>query len=217
MWIARLKVWHANSYVAEKTRLLDVGFSNYYLNTFEKDGKTHLSRVALVWGKDSEKLIQTFKSDPRLHVEEVDGHQVFFTMPVANVFHPLFMDRSVFFVKPIYCEKGIENWTVGSHRKEDLKKLYEKINAMKPEARAEWVSLKKERLDMFTPNAVTRLSPKQRWAFQKALQYGYYTMPRKKSIEQLAKKLEVPATTFRIHLRKAEAKLMPVLGQSLGV
>ncbi|MBI5036089.1 helix-turn-helix domain-containing protein [Candidatus Micrarchaeota archaeon] len=215
MWVARLKVWHANSYVVEKSKKLEGGYLNYYLNSFEKDGKTYLSRVAMFFGKDADKFIDVIRSDPRLTVDEIDGRQVFFTMPVTNVFHTLIMKRGVFFVKPVIAEKGVEHWTVGAHRKEDLKKLYERINSLKPKAWAEWVSLKKERLDLFTPNAVERLSEKQKWAFEQAVKNGYYTYPRKISLQDLAKQLKVPNTTMRIHLRKAEAKLLPVLGQSL--
>lgn len=210
-----MRVWHSDSYVTEKTRLIDAGMACLYLNTFEDRGKTHLSRVALIYGPDSEKLIRTIQTDPRLKVEDIVGRQVFFTMPISNVFHPLLMDRSVFFLKPVTAEKGIEHWTVGAYRKLDLKRLYNKINALKPQAGAEWVSLKKERLDLFAQNSFQRLSPKQRWAFETACAHGYYTYPRKTDLQQLARRLKVPTSTLRIHLRKAEAKLMPALGQAL--
>jgi len=215
MWVARLTVWHKNSYVTEKTHSIDAGMACLYLNTFEDEGKPYMSRAAMVFGPDAEKLVQTIRIDPRLKVEDIVGRQVFFTMPMSNVFHPLLMDRSVFFLKPVIAEKGIERWTVGAHRKQDLKRLYEKINALKPNAGAEWVSLRREKLDLFAQNAFQRLSKKQRWAFETACAHGYYTYPRKTDLQQLAKRLHVPKSTLRIHLRKAEAKLMPALGQAL--
>ncbi|MBI4361297.1 helix-turn-helix domain-containing protein [Candidatus Micrarchaeota archaeon] len=217
MWVAKLNVWHAHSYVMEKTRKLDARLSACYLNSFLVNGQSFLSRVALVSGPDAEKLIAAFKADARIHVEDVDGRQVYFTIPVTNNFHALVMDRSVFFLKPILAEKGEEFWTVGSHRKADLKRLYEKINALKPKAWAEWVFLKKMRVDLFNPNAFERLSDRQRWAFVHALSSGYYTYPRQTNLKELASRLSVPETTLRIHLRKAEAKLMPALGQALVV
>lgn len=189
--------------------------ASVYLNSFEENGKTYLSRVALLYGPEAEKLIDTFKTDERLKVEEINGRQVFFTMPTSNVFHPLLMDRSVFFLKPVTAEKGIEHWTVGAFRKKDLKNLYDKINALVPKASAKWISLRQERLDLFAQGATQRLSEKQRWAFEQACASGYYTYPRKTDLKQLAKQLRVPASTLRIHLRKAEAKLMPALGQAL--
>lgn len=215
MWVGRLEVWHRNSYVTEKTKSIDAGMACLYLNTFEDGGKPYMSRAAMVFGPDTENLIQTIRSDPRLKVEDTVGRQVFFTMPMSNVFHPLLMDRSVFFLKPVIAEKGIERWTVGAHRKQDLKRLYDKINALKPDAGAKWVSLRREKLDLFAQSAFQRLSPKQRWAFECACSAGYYTYPRKTDLQTLARRLKVPATTLRIHLRKAEAKLMPALGQAL--
>ncbi|HLD75991.1 MAG TPA: helix-turn-helix domain-containing protein [Candidatus Norongarragalinales archaeon] len=215
MWVARLKVWHSKSYTAEKTRNKDAGYASLNLNSFKEDEKPYLSRMLIAFGPEWEKIIHAIQHDPRLHVEEIAGRQVYFTMPMSNMFHPLLMDQSVFFLKPIVAEKGVEFWTVGSHRKADLKRLYEKVNALRPEAWAEWISLKKERLDLFAHNAYERLSEKQREAFEQAVENGYYTYPRMCDLKKLAKKLNVPATTLRIHLRKAEAKLMPALRQSL--
>jgi predicted DNA binding protein len=55
------------------------------------------------------------------------------------------------------------------------------------------------------------LTEKQLEAFSKACDWGYYEIPKKTSIEELAEKLDLSPSTLAEHLRKAEAKLMPVL------
>lgn len=57
------------------------------------------------------------------------------------------------------------------------------------------------------------LSPAQREAFDLAVQRGYYHEPQKITVTELAFETGVSASTCAEHLRKAEAKLMPVLGQ----
>lgn len=57
------------------------------------------------------------------------------------------------------------------------------------------------------------LSQAQREAFDLAVQRGYYHAPQKITVTELAFETGISASTFAEHLRKAEAKLMPVMGQ----
>lgn len=59
------------------------------------------------------------------------------------------------------------------------------------------------------------LSPKQLEVFRLACDYGYYEMPKKITIEQLAERTGISPSTLAEHLRKAETKLLPVLGRVL--
>ncbi len=54
------------------------------------------------------------------------------------------------------------------------------------------------------------ITPKQLEIFQLACDYGYYDIPKKISIEELAEKTGLSPSTLAEHLRKAEAKLLPV-------
>ena len=54
------------------------------------------------------------------------------------------------------------------------------------------------------------LTDKQRETFEKACDHGYYEVPKKTSIKELAEKLGISPPTVAEHLRKAEAKLFPM-------
>jgi predicted DNA binding protein len=55
------------------------------------------------------------------------------------------------------------------------------------------------------------LSEKQLKIFKLACEYGYYDMPKKVSIEQMAQRSGISQSTLAEHLRKAETKLLPIL------
>jgi len=61
------------------------------------------------------------------------------------------------------------------------------------------------------------LPEKQREAFLLASSKGYYTLPKKTTIEDLALKMGVSPSTMAEHLRKAEGKLLTLFGDSLSV
>jgi predicted DNA binding protein len=56
------------------------------------------------------------------------------------------------------------------------------------------------------------LPVKQREAFLLATRKGYYSTPRKTSVEELAHIMDVSPSTLAEHLRKAEARLLPLIG-----
>ncbi|MBU1197187.1 helix-turn-helix domain-containing protein [Candidatus Micrarchaeota archaeon] len=208
MWVARLKVWHANSYTAEKTARLNASYLVYNLNAFEHNGETWIARVAFVSGPDADKLIEMFYNDTRLVVEQVKGRQVFFSHLAKSAFHHGLLDKHVFFLKPNIAIRGEEYWTVASYRKKNIQDLVEKLNGNKKVSRCEMLSLKPEPVDVFEAGLFEHLTDKQKWAYQSAFRYGYYRYPREHDVEEIAKKLGVPESTFREHLRKAESKLL---------
>ena len=61
------------------------------------------------------------------------------------------------------------------------------------------------------------LTQRQREAFQLASSMGYYDLPQQTTLAALARELSLHPNTFSDHLRKAEAKLLPVLGKILHV
>lgn len=215
MWVAKLKIWHKDSYTAEKTRGIKAWLSSYNLNSFEKDGKTWLSRAIIVYGPDSDKAIEAVKADPRIIVEEVRGRQVLFSMPTVNQFHSLQLDHTVFMLKPNVSKDGVEYWTVGSMEKRHINDLVKRINKLRPNAWAELLKLSDEDVDLFIPSILSKLTEKQRWAYETACKFGYYSYPRAMDLGQIARKIGVPPSTFREHLRLAESKLLPALGNSM--
>jgi predicted DNA binding protein len=64
-------------------------------------------------------------------------------------------------------------------------------------------------------SAKEMLTPKQLEVFRLACDYGYYDMPKRITIEELAERTGLSPSTLAEHLRKAETRLLPVLWKVL--
>jgi len=60
-----------------------------------------------------------------------------------------------------------------------------------------------------------QLPPQQREAFVLAVRRGYYEIPKKATLEELARVMGISPSTFAEHLRRAEAKFLPFLADAL--
>lgn len=102
---------------------------------------------------------------------------------------PLFLEKGFIKVNLIGTEKNIQKFIAES------KKL-ENINIE---------LLKKTELQYYDK---PKLTQKQEFFIQKAVELGFYDVPRKINIEELAKRLKISPSTLAEHLRKAEGKIV---------
>ncbi len=63
-----------------------------------------------------------------------------------------------------------------------------------------------------TPSLLGGLTGNQADALQRALDSGYYLVPKKATTKEIAKQLGLPRTTFEERLRKAESKVLQSVG-----
>ncbi len=215
MWIAEFKVWHAGSTVLEASRGLDAACASVYLNLVHHKGRDFVEKVMVISGRDEKKLVAAVLADKRLRINHVEGNQVFYENTSAGLFHSHIFNSKVFFVKPFVIKGGFEYWTVASWDKRELLDLKRRIARLKGKATIQLLSVKKAPVNIFLPALFTQLTAKQLGAFVKAVDHGYYTIPRKVSLEQLSQKLGVARTTLRERLRKAESKLLPQLAKNI--
>ena len=218
MWIAKFKVWHADSAAVDVSRdFPESQFLTYYLNNYDKNGTTFINKVAITMGPRKSELIRRLAEDPRLVSFKMEGAQLFYTLRAKDAFHELLFDRTIFFTKPILVRNGFEYWTVASWNKADLTALYARVKALEKQKKAliEMNEIREQQLDLFLPNVLSRLTDKQRDALSAAVREGYYEYPRRTSLEGLAKRLGVPRTTLQSHLRKAERALVPAVASDV--
>ncbi|MFH1750867.1 MAG: helix-turn-helix domain-containing protein [Candidatus Micrarchaeota archaeon] len=207
MWIAELKIKREKSVLIAATAKFDVVVASYYLNVYSHKGKAFVNKVSLVQGADKEGYIKLLVSHMGSKVRTVEGNQVFYQHEGMDAFNAQVMNSEVIFIKPIIGKGGFEFWTIASWSKKNLHDLEKRIAKMSG-VKIWLISLHEEPVDMFLPNVFEHLSEKQRAAIKKAALLGYYEFPRKISAEQIAGKEGVDESTFREHIRKAEARII---------
>lgn len=210
MWVIRLKIRH-DDWILDKILKYNITATGIPLNSYKKDGKDYHNGMVFLKGekKNKDKFIKALSKDKRIVKFEVKKNQIFVLIVgednISNI-----MDNSLFFLKPVYFEKGYEYWEMGSWSKKDLTNFYEKVKKV---ADVTLLKLQKENPDIFIQYAIPRFTDNQRNAIEFAMKEGYYRYPRKNSVEAIAKKAKVPRSTYQEHLRKAESKLMNLLLQ----
>lgn len=210
MWIGKFQIRH-DDWILDKTLKFQLTATGIPLNSYKKGGKQYHTGMVFVRGseKNKHRFIESLKKDKRIKDLKVNGNQIFVLIEGDDHISPL-MPKELFFIKPVYFEKGYEYWDIGSWEKKIIFDFYEKIRKL---AEVKILLIKKSEPAIFIQHAVPKLTKKQRYAIEQALEHGYYEYPRKISVEELAEKLGQRRTTFQEHLRKAEGKIMNVLLQ----
>jgi predicted DNA binding protein len=209
MWTAKFKIRHDDCWLVPKTSKFNISAIGIPLNSYEKKGIKYHNGMCFLKGKKEDKLkfLASLKKDKTIKKFTIKGDQVFVLIEgddnIANVF-----DASLFFIKPVVANKGYEYWELGSWERKSLTEFYDRVKNV---AKIEILQLKKQTPAVFVQQAIPKLTEKQRKAIELAHEFGYYSYPRKISVEELAKKAKTPRTTFQEHLRKAEAKMMNLL------
>lgn len=119
-------------------------------------------------------------------------------------------------------EEGKDKEILAASSYKDLKNLIDKWKEQKDWEvklkRKKHVETEKIKIDMFKTSgffdlasAKELLTDKQLEAFELACKYGYYEIPKKITLEELAVRMGISPPTLAEHLRKAEAKLFPTL------
>ncbi|MFH0713954.1 MAG: helix-turn-helix domain-containing protein [Candidatus Micrarchaeota archaeon] len=211
MWIARFKVWH-DSILAQFTKGLDVSAVVYYLNFFKKGNKYYHNKIAVFSGPDWKKAVRNVAKDFTGELLEVDENKCFFRIPESKAFHSIVLSSEVFLTQPILFKDGCQYWEVASNDKKAIQKVYNAVKRFK--GGAEIIYLKKVKHLAFAAEPVLeKLSDKQRGAVMLAFQNGYYVIPRKKTLEEIAKNARIPYSTLRERLQRAESAIITSLAQ----
>ena len=208
MWIGKFRIKH-DDWILEKTQKYSITARGVPLTSYTKKGVSYHTGMVFLYGSDlnKKKFITAVKKDKRVKRCEVFSNQLFVLIEGNDSIAEIF-DHALFFTQPVFFEKGYEYWEVASWEKKLLVEFYNKI---KSRAEVKLLKLTREFPAVLISQAIPLLTQKQQEALMLALELGYYTYPRKVSVQQLAKRAHVPRTTFQEHLRKAEEKVMKII------
>ncbi len=220
MWIAKFKLNHADCPIVSRAKKFNVTAFSYPSNTCQKKGRTFVSQICKVFGKEENKLdyIYDLRKDKHLTRFEMPENDVFlyeFKLDEGERYAQLFFKDGLMLVNPpLNSPDNHEYWEVAAWDKTIIKKFHDNLTSHMDSTEMLKISNKKLR-DVYFPNILPSLSNAQKKALELAYMHNYYSFPRKTDLQKLAKAANVRVATFREHLRKAENKLMPVLAEKI--
>lgn len=239
MWVCKLK-WKHDCIIGKRCEKFKVKVIGYPIDFYEentvvtikgkginrKDKKKKVNQqyylhFEKIYG-DEHKIKQffsDFKKDKRLKHLEIEGNTFFFAYKVSKEDIPTaHYSKRIFFLKPVIVdEKGYESWEIASWNKENLMDFIKETKSkIKDMIDFKVLKIEKSKLsDIYFPQILPELSINQQKALELASHEGYFNYPRKIELRQLAKIMNISLSTYREHLRRAEAKIIPSVSENV--
>jgi predicted DNA binding protein len=212
MWVSKLKIKHDCTIGNRCEKFKCISYSLPLGNWHDKNFEYTSERHTLEGNEQNIKeFLKDLKKDKRVINVEISKNTVFFIGKRKKEKIPSsHWNPKIFFIKPVFVDKkGYEYWEIASWKREVI------TDFIKGLEREKGLSLEIQKIqevkldDIHFPHVMPKLSPKQKRAFEMAVEHGYYKFPRKTGLEKLAKTMKVSVSTFQEHLRKAEEKIIP--------
>lgn len=209
MWVLKFSAKREDSIFAPRAKKFNISLIGYPLNSYKKKNAYYFSAAGLFIGeeKNKQEFINDLKKDKR--VKKIESRGDFYIVlyerdePLTSFYNPEFIN-----IKPIIITfQGEEIWEIGSWEKKNLSRF---IKHLKKFGDFKIYKFKEEKIsDFFLLSAIPNITKKQKQALEMAVTRGYYECPRKIDLVSLAKLMKLSYSTFQVHLRKAERKIIP--------
>jgi len=215
MWYLKFKYKHTDCLFTHKAHSLGISLFHYYLGSYISGEYVYSTGFQKLGGadKDVKKYISYLKGLKKIVELEVFENAVLLMskhkkhhLSYKSLYNPMFI-----FPNPAIVDKnGDEIIEVAFWKKKPLQDLLTALKNDKTTTDLQILSFVERRMnDMYVSRLLPKLAPKQRSAISLAFSLGYYSFPRKISLDKLAKIAKVSKPTFRENLRRAEAKIIP--------
>jgi predicted DNA binding protein len=202
MYKVELEIQHKGCWGSE----INLKFPNHQFSSVDcRWIRAQVVHILLVRG-DSSKFIKIIeyltkrKDVLKLETLSEDDQSLYVRVLTKKIgqFSDLFFEHNCFPIAPTKFLNKSEVWTLGTAKKKNITKVY---NSLKEKYKTKINYLKEEKLQH-------NLTKKQREVLTFAKHFGYYEWPRKKSVTEISKIVNIPKTVFLSHLRKAENKII---------
>ncbi len=217
MWIAKFKIYDKNSKFRELVEKYGIVVYYYPINYYIKNKRYFFIAVGSIL-KNNNKFLTEFKKFKKTKkgrkIELLEVEDAFFTIITSYAiseekkrYVEAFYNPMIIHIKPIIFHKdGWEEWEIASMERKAIEKLIEigeKIYELK------FLEFYKRKIKNFGfLTLLPELTDKQEKSLRLALESGYYSYPRKTSLDKLAKVAKLAFSTFQAHIRKAENKII---------
>jgi len=216
MWYLKFKIRHKDCILAPLAEKYNLGIEFYPLGHYQEGKYIYTLAIHMLRGdeKDIKKYLRELKKNPK--VVRIEISKVIFTLTKEKASigtYQVIYNPKLLYVTPGYnSEDGYETWEVACWDRKPLEKL---IKVMEKASTTTYFKIlrfeEKDIDDIYLLRLFPELPKKQKEAIELAYKAGYYQFPKQTNLDKLAKLTKVSKQTFQENLKKAEAKLMPLL------
>ena len=209
MWVAKIKFDSDGTLIGDKAKKHKISLFGFPLSYQYTDKEVIVTIVGTIFGKDADK--KKFHSELRRESRVISfeiNDDFFIGVIKEPSFTKTVYNRDIIHLSPaLISEDGFEIVNIGSFSKNKLITIYK---LLKKGYKGELISIQQKKIRSVSIVKIRpELTKKQRQAIELAIKSGYYKTPRKIDVKRLAKLAGLSFSTYQVHLRKAEQKLIP--------
>lgn len=209
MWVAKIRFSEKGTLIGTKAQKHSVNLFAFPLSYYYGRKWIVVSIAGTVFGKekDKKKFVRELKKEKRVVNFELN-EDFFIGIIKEPIYAKLIYNKDVIHLAPaLISDKGYEIMTIGCFKREPLIKI---ANLFEKKRNGKLLLIQQKKIKSISVmRAHPDLTDKQKHAIDLAIKHSYYNSPRKTSVKKLAKLAGLSFSTFQVHLRKAEQKLIP--------
>ena len=211
MWVSEFEIDGTPGLLGSMTKAANVTFIAYPTSYHHFHNFILVHFIGFVCGSENERDVFHKNLLNHERVIKAELHNNFLVLQIKEskaasaVYNP-----EIFCLRPVEIRSnGQEFWSLGSWNKDNILAT---SKFMLGNFAGKLLKVRDVPIDDFLFIGINpKLSPQQRRAVFLAIEHGYYEYPRHITLNELAKLMDVSFSTYQMHLRKAEQKLMPFL------
>lgn len=209
MWTAKLTFEGSDALLASRTKKYQINLFAFPLSySYEKEWViVHIAGNIVGNKKNIDEFVKELREQKRVINFELNDN--FFVGIIKEpIITKTIYNKDIIHLKPaLIDEYAKDTITIGSFSRKSLEKA---IKTLKDNWKASLNFIKERKINNISiVQEAPELTDKQREALSLAIKHGYYECPRKIELEKLAKLMKLSYSTYQVHLRKAEQKLLP--------
>lgn len=214
MWHLKIRYKHTDCVYTGAVTRLGLQVQYYTINSFRKGNFIYATSLQIVRGRNVNKYYNFLKKHERVTNIEREGHIFLVEVRQKRRSYEKVYSSEIFNPSPRFIGNGEEIIELASWSREPLEKILKGFQKAENTLLIEVIYFRhKPPEDVYLARVVSSLPERQQKAIILAHSLGYYSFPREVNLEKMARMEQISKPAFRENLRKAEAKIIPIISQ----